>query len=72
MDENVVEMVQVLTSLVVAVFCVVAVPFAIRVSARLASIDTTLKEREWQAEAIEDLRKQLQAQELKCAGRHGD
>jgi hypothetical protein len=64
-----IEILQVLTGLVIAVFCVAAVPWAMRIGARIASIDTTLKEREWQEEEIVELRKQVQQIEVRCAGR---
>lgn len=48
---------QIIVSVVVLLTCVGAIPFAMNVTRRLATIDTRLEGLHWQEGAIEDLRK---------------
>lgn len=56
---DVVGALQVIVGIVISVFCVGAVPWAIKVSSRLASIETHLRTMHWLTEAVNDIKARI-------------
>ena len=60
----------ILVAVIVAVFCLAALPFAFKVTRELAQIREALKGINRQDDEISDLQKRVHVLELRCAANH--